>query len=244
MDADGGCFVGLEGGTFISDPHGVLGLRFWVRADLGVTIATGVSQWNDQSGWGDSNQKLVQATGANQPAFSASVAALGNKPSLNFNGTSHFMTSASTWATPQPQPFTAFAVAQLAAGGGFGFVMDSYPGSHQTSIQQNGGVWQIYAGNAVVNDAAGANPLNPCAIGAFFTTPSDYMWVNKHPTAAVAHDAGTNNLTGMTVGGYEGGGDYWKGYIAEIIVYTGSLTLQDFNSVMNYLGGRYSINIS
>jgi hypothetical protein len=60
-----------------------LGPLAWYRSDLGVTVATGVSEWQDQSGNG---HHLVQAVGANQPAYSASDADFGGKPSVTFDG--------------------------------------------------------------------------------------------------------------------------------------------------------------
>lgn len=44
----------------------VLRPQLWLRADLGITVATGVSQWADQSGNGN---HVVQATPVRQPEF-------------------------------------------------------------------------------------------------------------------------------------------------------------------------------
>ena len=56
-------------------------LQLWLRADLGTTIATGVSQWNDQSQIGDSNRNVVQATGGQQPTLNSSDATYNNRAS-------------------------------------------------------------------------------------------------------------------------------------------------------------------
>jgi hypothetical protein len=64
----------------------------WLRADKGVTIATGVSTWKDQSGAGND---YTQGTGGNQPGFSATGNARGTGPALTFNGTSQFLSRAS-----------------------------------------------------------------------------------------------------------------------------------------------------
>lgn len=56
---------------------------FWLRADLGVTVATGVSAWADQYGLNNA----TQATGAAQPTLSASDAAFNNQASITFDGT-------------------------------------------------------------------------------------------------------------------------------------------------------------
>src|SRR5580692_5588369 len=51
--------------TPVSLPNCVL----WLRADLGISIATGVSQWLDQSGCGN---HVTQASGPNQPSLLSS----------------------------------------------------------------------------------------------------------------------------------------------------------------------------
>ncbi len=68
----------------------------WLRPDVGVTTATGVSAWANQAGASDS---AAQAIGANQPALTPGT--FGAKPSLTFNGTTSSMTiaSSSTFST-------------------------------------------------------------------------------------------------------------------------------------------------
>jgi len=51
-------------------PLQLTNLRGWWRADLGITIATGVSQWNDRSGNGN---HLVQGTAGAQPVVTARI---------------------------------------------------------------------------------------------------------------------------------------------------------------------------
>jgi hypothetical protein len=63
---------------------------FYQVADLGVTIATGVSQWDDQSGAG---KHAVQATGTNQPVLNA--AALNGKNTITFDGVNDVL----VWST-------------------------------------------------------------------------------------------------------------------------------------------------
>lgn len=76
----------------------VSGLQAWYRADSGDITQSGgfVSQWNDKSGNG---RHLVQGTGANQPAYTSSAAAFGNQPVVDFDGSAHFMTNATTFAS-------------------------------------------------------------------------------------------------------------------------------------------------
>ena len=74
------------------------GPSFRVRADQGITVATGVSQWNDLSGNG---RNLTQGTGAAQPLFVAS--ATNGKPAVRFDGTDDLL---ATGAYTRNQPVT------------------------------------------------------------------------------------------------------------------------------------------
>ena len=62
------------------DPMTLPSPSFFVRTDRGITVATGVSSWADQSGNG---RTPVQATGAKQPAYATHSAP--NMPTVTFN---------------------------------------------------------------------------------------------------------------------------------------------------------------
>lgn len=55
------------GGSSVFSPTTLGGLKTWLRGDQGVTIATGVSTWADQSGNGNN---ATQPTAASQPSYS------------------------------------------------------------------------------------------------------------------------------------------------------------------------------
>lgn len=55
----------------------------WIRGDLGITLATGVSAWADQSG---NAHHFTQATGGAQPLYTAADATLNNRPSITADG--------------------------------------------------------------------------------------------------------------------------------------------------------------
>ncbi len=76
------------------------------ESDVGVTLATGVSQWNDLSG---AARHYTQATGANQPAYTANLAGY---PVLTFDGTNDSMTAA---GLVLPSPGTTPTYAALVA---------------------------------------------------------------------------------------------------------------------------------
>lgn len=69
-------------------PRDVPGCLLWLRADLGVTIGTGVATWADQSGNG---HNATQATGSKQPIRNATDADFAGLPSLHGDGVDDYM---------------------------------------------------------------------------------------------------------------------------------------------------------
>ncbi len=67
-------------------------LALWLRADSGITIGTGVSAWADLSG---NARHALQATGGNQPAYSAS--GLNGKPAVVFDNADDELANLSSW---------------------------------------------------------------------------------------------------------------------------------------------------
>ncbi len=58
-------------------------VRLWLRADLGVTVATGVSHWVSQEG---NSYDFAQATAGAQPARTATDSSLNNQTSITADG--------------------------------------------------------------------------------------------------------------------------------------------------------------
>ena len=85
-------------------------LLFWVYAGAGITIATGVSGWADQSTTGDANKNLAQATAGKQPTFNASAAAYNNQPTLGLASASSQDLVSGAWATLLALPETLYVV--------------------------------------------------------------------------------------------------------------------------------------
>lgn len=87
-------------------PLTILGsLAWWVRADLGITIGTGVSAWADQSGNG---VNFSQGTGAAQPAFIAS--AVNGQPAVRGDGIDDVLSATWARAAPGTQPFYVWCI--------------------------------------------------------------------------------------------------------------------------------------
>jgi hypothetical protein len=67
-------------------------VRLWLRADLAVTIATGVSSWVDQS---SNAYAFNQATGGLQPTRNAADAALNNQGTITGDGSDDYLLNSS-----------------------------------------------------------------------------------------------------------------------------------------------------
>lgn len=79
----------VRGVGLLTSPGGVsTNLRLWLKADAGVVQTTGVSQWNDQSTNG------LNAVSGSNPTFVAG--GLNFNPTIQFNGTTHRLATAST----------------------------------------------------------------------------------------------------------------------------------------------------
>lgn len=82
----------------------------WVRADKGITTATGVSGWADQSASGNN---YAQVTGSFQPAYNAADSTLNGQPTITFDGVDDTLVDAGfTLPSPATTPTCALAVAK------------------------------------------------------------------------------------------------------------------------------------
>ena len=86
-------------------------LKLWLRSDLGITLATGVSAWADQSGNGNN---VSQSVTANQPLYNPTGGPNG-KPSITCDGVSRLLLSNSTGVVARGNDRTAVCLVQDAA---------------------------------------------------------------------------------------------------------------------------------
>lgn len=215
----------------------VSNLGLWLRSDKGITLATGVSAWNDQSGNGNNS---TQATGSQQPTYITSDGAANGKPTLSWSGAASQVLVGNYTGSPA-QPYTIIVVGQTSASAQQA-TFTTATGALQ--MLGNAGVWAYYDGT-VVSSAVASTSLS--VVAGVFNGASSALYVNNSQTAAANGNPGstvmgTNYYVGAALS--SGASNPLTGKIAEIIVYTVGLTTAQLKVIFQYLGARYKIATS
>lgn len=210
----------------------------WLKADEGVVESGGsVSQWTDQ---GTNGNDLVQAAGANQPVYTASNGDFDSKPSVDFNGTSHFLRSgALSSSVTDTTTFITFYVNSIALNG------DTVITSNVTNNKR------LFYGtgsnvNGVLRNGSKSNILNTPINNTYtFMYQFDGTTLRKRTnggTVSTVSSWASATITEIGLGYSIGlGGRYSDFDIAEFIVYDKVLTTDEIEDVFNYTNVKYAI---
>lgn len=248
----------LPGGDF--EPTELADCKLWLRADPGnITLGTGanVTQWNDLSGNGN---HATQVDGSDCPQFSASEAALGNRPAVSFltadwlaaNGVASSLTG-------QDAPYTIFTVISLDGTGGANQALWS-AGKIASNTQYDYSYVEMSGthGRRSRQDDS-STPTGAFSFSGVYANPTISVdWFDggaggtKNTTQHIgttgtektqAYDVGTITITRFTIGalGRSSNANYLDGDIGEQIVFARALTDAQINLVGNYLAARYGL---
>lgn len=220
-------------------PLTILGsLAWWVRADMGITLGTGVSAWADQVPAGTVN--FANGTGAAQPAFIAS--AINGHPAVRSDGVDDVLSAPWVRAAPGTQPFYIWLVCKQLGWGALRSVIGDIAVSGFTELQ-NGSSPTLQAWNSSSNSGSNAGGI----IGSYFrhemqfsNATSDYLKigsVNATGTSA-SNDAGGGQLQ-LFNRGNSAASRYWNGEIAEAFGFLGTPTAQERADLDAYVTERY-----
>jgi hypothetical protein len=228
-----GIGIGMSSGSGSGfSPASLSGLIAWYRSDRGITIATGVSQWNDISGNGN---HLVQATTTKQPPFDADSGPNGHPFVGTFDNVDDFLQDAFTLS----QPIDAFLVIKpSASGAGNGTIMDGAAGANSMRLFVSAAnTLGIFAGTAIVSAAATETAFH--RVRGEFNGASSGITVDNG--SRVAGNAGAASPGGVTLGIFgDGSSDPSDSQIVEAIFYNRILTTEA-TQVQAYLTARYGI---
>jgi hypothetical protein len=234
-------------------PPSIAGLTAWYRADLGITIGTGVSAWADQSGTGDANKNVTQGTAANQPTFNASDGAYNSKPTLSFDDTNDVLISG-LWSSSLAQPSTIYLVGNT-NGGDAEYMFARAANAHlgveiwgRDNTGSGGTLGSLAAGcsGGQIVSTSGSAPVlsSPSVIAVVVNGVSSNGYVNSFNTTFCSGNLGTDPLQSLRFGSRSDDLAFLGGKIAECVIYSGAHDVSTRTTVMSYLGSRYGISIS
>jgi len=156
-------------------------------ATTGVTVATGVSQWDDQSGNGN---HLVQATAAKQPLYTTDGLA---RPIITFDGVDDSLSKAFTLS----QPYTVYAVLTQEAWAAGRYIFSGV--TFNAAVIQSATTPDIKAFAGVVGGAVSDLVVGtPNVMSVVFNGASSLLQVRQG--TPWTGDAGAYNPGGLTVG--------------------------------------------
>jgi hypothetical protein len=243
----------------VFSPLAIPGCALWLRADAGITLASGttsVSTWADQS---TNGLNATQSTSTKQPSYSTS--ALNGKPAVSFNGTSQGMQTASSSAFSGTEQVTLFLVGngsissatmavELGPGppnqGALEFAFGTgFVNANKLGFALDGGGASSEIGEISASSfTSGQNQVN-CIYDRTAASPGDTVRYNRVAQTVTNAQAGTppNNNFGsnnVNIGARNNGGSVWfSGVIGEVVVYSRALALSEITQVENYLASYW-----
>lgn len=213
-------------------PVSISGLQLWLKADsLALNDGDLVTTWADSSG----NGKDATGAGAVRPTYKANI--LNGLPVVRFGG-SHFLDQASF---SQSQPATIFAVSKLTlAGASNRMIFSKNGGAGEHTLYYGSQLLSMYAGSIVTGGSSLLNAWD--VLTATWNGGSSSGWVNGG-TAAITGNVGSQATTTYRIGSNTSSA-FLTGDIAEIIYYSGALSLANRQAVQAYLGAKYGISVT
>ncbi len=210
-------------------------IKGWWRADIGTTIVTNVSAWNDASSNGIN---FAQATGANQPVLNASGGA-NNQAFIRFGGSPKSMASS---AITLAQPFETLTVLRCPAWTSTAVLYDGHGASNRVVVAQIGSTPAItvYAGTAFAASNTNLAVNTWGRLSAKYNGVTSSLAVNA--TAATTGNAGTHGFSG---GGIKLGSNYLNSSFSQVdyadFVLVAGLTAGQRTEYEAYTLSRYGL---
>lgn len=244
--------AGNGGGSFQEwSPTLLPGCILYLRADRGITIATGVSQWNDLSTAGNN---ATQGTGGIQPTFEA--AGFNGKPSVLFNGSSFFLSAngVATSETGSNIPITCIAAVQSTANvaaDAISFTSSASDNAFYAMHGDSGTAWRTRrrddAASAVVA-TNGTSDLNRHIVTTIFNGTTENQFVDGAARAGdpTAMSVGALTLNRFSVGCLNlssGAAAFWAGRVAAVAMYSRAITTAERHAAEHWMGNLVGVTV-
>lgn len=234
-------------GTF--SPKSIAGLALWVDASDAstYTVATGVSEWRDKSGNG---RNFSQSTANNQPAVTTN--AQNGRTSFTFDGTNDSLTGPAAFSltsthsvfavlNPSVRKIASFLAGSVSTELIYGDGSSSFSGGKFAAF---GVARAVYGGGTITTGVY--QIVSVVCLGA--SMPTDLsMWTNGTggPISVVtAGTAPTAALTGALTIGTSSANQFWNGGIAEMLIYSRSVTTAERVAIQRFLSAKWGISVA
>ena len=205
----------------------------WYKADAitGLADTAAVTTWADSS---DNGRGATQATSGNRPVYRTNI--LASKPVVRFDGTNDFLRT-STFSLSKPVTVVAVAKSAVTASVNHTYV-DGVAGGELQLMKTGTPQYQLSSGGPASTTTV--DTAFHILVGIANGDTDSKLWVDGGAPAT-----GTTSLTamgGITLGAYgTGGTNFLNGDIAEVILYSGELSLADINDLGQHLATKYSL---
>ena len=222
------------------------GLHAWYRADSGVLTSTGQAGDGDEVvAWEnyqkDNNRDLNEILGTGSlPTFKAN--AIADLPAVKFRNAAGLKCSDASWGT-LANGVTVFAVVQLNNISATDYIFDSANYDDRNMLCSHGDTqkWFINSGTRLYTGDVQAGQFLVHEV--VFDSAGSRHLINGE--LAGQGDAGTEAFAGLSLGGHVlGGGNFLDGYVAELLVYNGSLDDDQRMDVRRYLLSKYGLGFA
>jgi len=200
----------------------------WYRGDNVVLNGSDVSTWPDNSPKG---YDLVQATPALQPAYVTGV--LNNQPVLRFNAAEWMRV---IYGSTFTAPFTIFIVAKCTATS-LAILIDSV--SNYSYIYILPSVTRLAIGDFVKELRDNTSTISTNFITSKIIANGTSSAIYEDGVLKVTGNAGTISYNGLTLGAFNALSSFFKGDIAEVIIYNELLSAAFTVTVENYFHKKY-----
>jgi len=214
----------------------------WLKADRGITLnGSDVSDWADQSSEGND---ASNSTASEQPAYSSSDSSLGNKPSVQFVGSTENLLAA--FANATTQPFMAFVSFYQggASGGSFGKVFHTPTAASLVQIFHNDFDNNINIESPTTISTASnsySEPYGKLIVSALYDNTNGEIWGDG--VSKVTGTVGTNVIAtnGIYVGNRQDKARVLNGGVHEIVMYDKSLSTAEHNTLGQYMASEVGL---
>ncbi|MEO9482732.1 MAG: LamG-like jellyroll fold domain-containing protein [Ekhidna sp.] len=218
-------------------------LSLWLKADQGVTGTTQVSQWDDQAG---GLRHGTQGTATNQPALTD--VAINYNPAISFDGTDDFFTSALDISPTGSPDLTTIIVfnSDQDANNPYRKLFGHDNGNFHRTIgldDRSGNNFNYFAGSNGVGGYFNLTATTNYISTTEYTSTDFTGFINGNQLITNGAPI-TGGLTNLTIGAISpSASEPWDGNIAEMIMYSGTLTAPERQRIETYLAIKYGISI-